>query len=140
MGASHFGERILGLTVLVGLGLFLSMDLYRSHSIQADESMVVSLLHKARTRSLSNINESTHGVKVDGDDIILFQGSSYATRDTSFDESFPLDGDVSITWPDSEVVFNQLSGNIDTPPGDMTINSQGKTSVISFNAQGRIDY
>ena len=131
------------IAILAGLGLFLSMDLYRSHTFRADEKMFISILQKARTRSLSNINQSKHGVKLDGDDFVLFQGDDYATRDVALDESFPVGPRMTVTWPaPSEVVFDQLSGSIDGVflTGDILITGPARTATISFNAEGRIDY
>lgn len=134
---------IVIITILAGLGLFLSMDLYRSHTFRADEKMFISILQKARVRSLSNINQSKHGVKLDGDDFVLFQGADYATRNVSLDESFPVGSGMTIAWPaPSEVVFDQLNGNIDAGflTGDIIIMGPGQTATILLNSEGRIDY
>lgn len=131
------------LSALIGLGLFLSMDFYRTFTSQADKSMFISILQKARTQSLSNINQREHGVKLVGGNFILFQGPSYDGRDASFDEIFPANPAMAVVWPaPSEVVFGRLSGNVDASflIGDIIITSHGRTATISFNTEGRIDY
>ncbi|MBI4160697.1 MAG: prepilin-type N-terminal cleavage/methylation domain-containing protein [Candidatus Yanofskybacteria bacterium] len=142
-------EILIGLAillVLLGMGLFLSMDFYRGYAFRAEEKMLVSILHKARTRSLANIEQHEHGVKFTGSDFVIFEGQApltYASRIASLDEVFPANSAVNVIWPaPSEIVFDQVTGNVDSAflTGDVILSGQGKIATISSNNEGRIDY
>ena len=47
---------------LLALGLFMSMDAYRGFSFRSEEDTVVSLLQKARSRAMNNMNQTPWGV------------------------------------------------------------------------------
>jgi len=44
--------------MLIALGLLLSMDAWRGTSFQSEQDIVISLLYKARSRAISNINRA----------------------------------------------------------------------------------
>ena len=50
------------ITVLASLGLLMSFDVYRGFSFHSEVSTVASLLMRARSRSLANINQIPHGL------------------------------------------------------------------------------
>lgn len=143
-------EVTIGLAILLvifSLGLFLSMDFYRTYSFRADENTAITLLRRARSRSLSNINQYEHGIKMVGANYVVFQGPgpnlTYASRVVSLDEVFPINSNIVVSWPaPSEVVFDQLTGNVDAAflIGDIVITGPGKFATLSFNSEGRIDY
>lgn len=134
--------------VISGFGLIVGMDSYRGYAFRADRDTLVSLLERARSQSINNIcvgasctNGKPHGVFVDAvsSRYILFQGATYATRDSANDEvaaASPLVGRSGL----SEVVFAQLSGNA-SPAGDIVLSGAvGQISTVSINAVGRISW
>lgn len=135
------------LLILLALGLFLSFDFYKSGLFTADEDMFVSILHRARSRSLSNVNQYEHGVKLASGSFILFQGPgpnlTYATRIASRDEQFSMNQTLAVSWPaPGEVVFDQITGQVHSSflTGNITITGLQKTATVSFNPEGRIDW
>src|SRR5439155_93802 len=50
------------LAIIATLGLFVSFDFYKGYAFRSEKSIVVSTLQKARDESLSNINQTRHGV------------------------------------------------------------------------------
>ncbi|MDP3954241.1 MAG: prepilin-type N-terminal cleavage/methylation domain-containing protein [bacterium] len=129
-------------SLLAGLGLFISMDFYRSYSFRSDRDMTISILERARAQSLANINESAHGVRFDSGSskLILFQGNSYDDRDTSLDQEISLNSGIAVTGI-NEVVFEQLTGNaVYSGAGNMILSYGAQTATISFNGEGRINY
>ena len=56
----------MGIIILIaGFGLFLSMDFYRGYLFHYEKDLVISILQKARSQSLANIDEKPHGVYID---------------------------------------------------------------------------
>lgn len=134
---------------LGGMGLFLSMDFYRTFSFRSDNNTVVSILHKARMQALSNIDLNDaggkdHGVHYDAvtHQMTIFEGSSYGSEPAQ-DEDIRIDSNLIITWP-GDIVFKQLTGclntNCDSPTQVITVVNNGQTSNISINNEGSIDY
>lgn len=124
-------------TLLASLGLFISMDFYRSYSFRSDTASLVSAIMRARSRSLDNINGSPHGIFIASSSYTIFQGTSYAARDGSYDETFALGGDTRTSGL-TEAVFARLDGQ--TTDGTLIVTDEIHTATISLNHEGRIDW
>lgn len=143
------------LTVILALGLFISMDFFRSYSFHSEQSVVVSLLQNARSQSMNNINQTRHGVHfADPLKYIIFECKSslsqcvdYANRDASKDLVISPSYNNSISSPalPFDVIFDQLNGNCvtnncSTLPLSISAFDGAKTYVIKINNQGQIDW
>lgn len=89
---------------------------------------------KAQLYSITGKNNSPWGVAVDGGNIILFQGDSFASRDQGFDENFAIHSSVTISGM-SEVVFAQTTGRPDNQPM-IAIVGNGATETLTMNKEG----
>jgi len=135
---------VLGILVLIaGLGLLMSMDVYRSYARRSERDAIVSVLQRARSRALANVSQSTWGACYSGSEYIVFRGATYANAqadvrvsanpaiiitDTSAPKKFACtDGGIS---------FMQLTG--DASSTSMTIKQGVSTSTISTNLEGTI--
>jgi len=126
------------IAIFGGLGLFVSMDFYRRYSFYADQGALVSILRRAREYSLANIGSVPHGIRITDDQYILFQGTSYANRDSQYDE--PIQKSPSIlTQGISEIVFTPLSATSSTS-GIITISNSIQSRDIEINSEGRINW
>ena len=123
---------------MAGLGLFLSADMYRDISFRSDINSIIASAQKARSQSINNIDEKPHGIRLDTSDYTIFEGSSYATRDTSKDQTLPANPSFTFSGP-TEIVFTQLSGESNAT-GNLVIYNGFKTATISLNYEGQIDY
>lgn len=124
--------------IVAGFGLFVSMDSYRSYNFRSERNLVISLLQKARTESMANINQTPHGVHVDANQYVLFQGSPYSSSNPS-NQVFPASSIVSHSGM-TEVTFDQLSGNASVTGGNLTIQQAINNSIISINNEGQINW
>lgn len=82
--------------------------------------------------------DSSWGIKVLSNRIVLFKGSSYDARDTSFDEVM----EFSYLSPSGidEVVFSKYY-SYPSATGNIILESiNGEQSVISINSEGMIHY
>jgi len=68
--------------------------------------------------------------------LTLYQGSSYLTRNPSFDERFIINSSVSIN-PEFDISFTRVSG-VPTrqPPAVVTISGLGTSKKIGINSEG----
>ena len=142
---------VLGLLSFVGaFALFMTMDSYRGYTFRGDRDLGVSVLQKARSQAINNMcfgasctDGKSHGVRVESDRLIVFQGGSYATRDAAVDEVIYPQSKSTVFSGMSEVVFAKLSGEAAvSPSGNKVVtvqNSAGANiSTISVTPEGRI--
>jgi prepilin-type N-terminal cleavage/methylation domain-containing protein len=129
---------VLGiLSVLATFGYLVTMDFYKGYAFNAERNIIVSILQKARSQSLANINESAHGVHFDPGQYVIFQGASYNSG-AGFNQITPAAFGIGHSGV-ADIVFAQLSGDVN--PGGSLILSDGKRSaVISVNNEGRINW
>lgn len=129
---------VMGMLVLLAtLGLFISMDVYRGNSLSTERDIIISVLQKARSRAINNINEVSHGVRFDPDEYVIFEGTSCTVAGDEFEKS------KSVANTGGCVVFNQLTGSRDTinsTVNSLTISGQGYKSIITINDEGRISW
>lgn len=127
------------LAILIGMGLFMSLDFYRHTLVNDERDLVVSLLLKARTQSIDNLDQLPHGVCFVAPNYVIFRGTA-CTATSSTSELTPKGGGINITGltATSSVIFNQLSGDASTT--SITLSQDSNVKVISINNEGRIDW
>lgn len=134
---------VMGLTVmLAGLGLLFSLDFYRSYAFNSERQLIISLLQKARSGSMSNINQTNYGLCVNNGNYILFTGSVSCDPNNNANEVYPAHPGVTSSPTTFTVSFAQLRGNPTFTNGDnVTLNyTTAHTANISINAEGRINW
>lgn len=137
-------ETIISFAILValaGFGLAMSMDYYRTYSFNYEENLLIQVLQKARSESLANINQESHGFCFDSfnHNYVIFQSNPAGQNET-----FPAGKAVSITGANcgsGGVVFEQLSGDViaAAPEININISGNGKSKDILINYEGRIN-
>ena len=95
-------------------------------------------LRQAQAFSQAVASDTTWGVYVQTGSVTLFQGSSYATRTTAFDETLEFPDSVDVTGV-TEVVFSKLTGE-PSSTGVMTFTSPTKTETITIYETGALQY
>lgn len=119
-------------SVLAAIGLFFSMDVYRSNSVSSERDMIMSILQKARSQAINNINEKPHGVRFISGKYIVFEGIDC---DATGQEN---PASPSVHPIDDCVKFDQLTG--DSINKTLTVTDGAKTFTIEINSQGRISW
>ena len=131
------------IAVVGGFSMFMSMDTYRGYNFHTERDLAIAALQHARAQAIGNICNGAgcatgkpHGVSIQADKFVIFQGSSYAARDVSQDATIPANSTVAHSGQ-TEIVFAQLSGNVGVP-GSITFSDPGRSSNITVGAQGQI--
>ena len=134
---------VLIIVVLIGifstLGLFITIDFYKSYSFKAELNTVVSLLHKARADSLNNNNQTNHGLHIDSiqKKYILYEGDRYDTVGKN-NQEYGMGVDIKVQGS-LDINFVQLSGEVLN--AGAVIFSDGKRSrTITINVLGQINW
>jgi len=125
------------LAIIFGMGFPIAFDFYKNYQFQAEQDQFISLLEIARNLSMTNLNQSPHGVFQNNDNFIVFEGNSFATRNQSQDQIFPRSKSVSISGP-SEIIFNIISGQATSSA--YILNNGKISSNVYVNKEGQINW
>lgn len=109
-----------------------------SNDLSNSANAVVSSLRKAQLLSMAVKEDSSWGVKLNDDEIIIFKGDDYLSRDFSRDEIFKINKSINITSLD-EIVFLKFSGRPNLF-GDIFLANNGKNKILNINSLGVIEY
>ena len=127
----------LGLfALLAGVGLSATLSGYLRGTLRDDETRTTDVLLRAREEAMHAIAGSSYGVRVDTNVITLFRGSSYATRDAGFDETYARSAPGVVQQP-VDIIFVTLTG--ESKGGSIVFSSSdGTAHQISVNTAGGI--
>jgi prepilin-type N-terminal cleavage/methylation domain-containing protein len=133
------------MSVLLGLGLILSMDVYRGTLYRSTRQVLISSLTTARGRALSNMYQSTHGVCYAPPDFIIFRGTTYSAT-SPYNETVPGNPAVTLSstgafitcGSGTGIVFSQLAASTSNT-GTITVSESGHADeTVSVNSLGTI--
>lgn len=129
--------------ILLSLSLFVGNDFYRVYALSSERDNLISYIRKARSRALSNYNQSSHGFAVSSSRYIIFQGPSLAARSSTWDQVFNISPGIKVNWQTGtgtqEIVFSQLAAT-SSASGTIYLNDGVSTSSIGINYEGRINW
>lgn len=135
-------ELLLSVTIigiLAGLSLPVYESFARRNDLEVTTQSVVAAVRRAEVYARSVRGDSVWGVAFQSTGVTLYKGSTYASRDTSFDEIVEMPGSISVSGL-SEVQFAKMSGSPSTS-GTVTFTSTtNDTRVITLNAKGMVSY
>ncbi|MDD4988825.1 MAG: prepilin-type N-terminal cleavage/methylation domain-containing protein [Candidatus Pacebacteria bacterium] len=128
--------------IILGLSLPVGVDFYRSYLFRSEKSMLVSVLQKARSEAMNNIDETTHGVHIDDKGYTIFRGEFF--NEGSISNEFIAKNPSIAVSTSTDIIFEQLTGDPVPPFGGgeatTTITDGIHTEVITINNEGRINY
>lgn len=129
--------------VIIGLLVGLSTPLYRSFLSSNDLAMttqqVAEIMRRAQTYARGVSGDSAWSVEVQSSAITLFKGTTFASRDASFDEVISMPGTISASGL-GEVQFSKLSAQPNAT-GTITLTTgSGETKAVTINAKGMVSY
>lgn len=128
---------VLGIFGLIlAIGLPVGIDAYRNYLLTSENRNLMSVLRRAEEFAFSNKNESDYGVYLEGNNFVLFKGSSFAGRDENYDEEYPREPSVLIGGF-TEIVFSRNSGNPNATATIVLSNNLASQS-IDINEEGAI--
>jgi len=145
------------LTAIAGFGLVMSMDGYKQYALRSETDIIASMLQKARSQSMNNINEKRHGVHVflDPDShqltYVLFACVGCISYPGPSTSDLPIAAwyHASIKNPalPFDVVFDQLTGCLSTTASacladsiTITVKQDSTNENIIINREGAISW
>lgn len=103
----------------------------------ATNDLVQSLRH-AKSNAQQVQGDAKWGVEIIGNQITVFQGNTYATRNTNYDQTINLPNGVT-TGGLTEIVFEKVNGTT-VNSGTITLTNNFGTNTITINAKGTVSY
>lgn len=125
--------------IIAGMGIPIYQSLQVRNDLDIAAVTIVQNFRRAQTLAQAIDGDISWGLYVQSGSITLFQGASYASRDTNFDEVF----DVPISIVPSgiqEVVFTKFSGEPQTTGTVTLISNTNEIRNITINAKGMVSY
>lgn len=127
------------LAIIGGLAIPVSLQYLRRNDIWQTSSYLANAYRRAQVLSQSIDGNETWGVKAQTSSIVVFRGSSYANRNTNFDETTIIADNISFSGM-TETVFSRVYG-LPSIYGTTSIsNFYNQTSSIYLNAKGFVSY
>lgn len=127
---------LLFLAFLISVPLFTSF-LFRS---EIDDAINVYYrsLRTAQTFAQSSLQDTPWGVRFNAGQVIVFSGTTFASRNVAFDRSFDISTRISATGI-TEIIFSEITGYPNTS-GTITLNGSNVSKQITINARGQISF
>lgn len=127
------------ITVISGLSLTVFYGFQSRNDLDVAVNTIAQSYRRAQILSQSVQDDSTWGLKIQPNSVVIFKGASYIGRDDNFDEIFEIPSVITLSGV-QEIVFTKLSGapnnfglttlnSINNDSKDITTNSKG---MISF--------
>jgi prepilin-type N-terminal cleavage/methylation domain-containing protein len=121
----------------------ISFPAYRNYLIKNSLEMATmnsaNFIRKAQILSMIGENDSRWGVYLTNEEIILYQGDSYTTRDPEYDEIFTNPESIQISG-DTEINFEILTGNLDSNKTIIFSGENDFSTILNINRKGNIEY
>ncbi len=125
------------LAIVAGLGLFLGIDHYKRFSLIAERDALSGVMRKVRNSGMNNLDNSAQGIFIELNRYTAFAGSSYSSRNPSYDQTFLMAPAITASGL-NEIVFSQLDGK-SSASGTINLTDGNQTLPISVNYEGRIN-
>ena len=120
------------LALLAGLGFFVTFGAYQGSVSRSEREVVVSLLERARSRAMANVEQSAWGLCYRAPNYILYKGTSCSAdgEETAVGAGTEIEG--------LDVYFEELSGN--SNGATISIRQNGRTEEILIDHAGAISW
>lgn len=125
--------------LLISVGAIIGFDSITRSTVHNERDLVVLMLTGARARALANVDQKPQGVHIETGKIVLYEGSVYNPADPT-NRDTPRNTNITISPNPAEIIFDQLSANVTTGAGTITLMQDAQTDTVEINGQGRIEW
>lgn len=127
------------IALIAGVGAPIYQSFQVRNDLDVATNTISQSLRRAQVLSQAVDGDTTWGISVQSGAITLFQGASYASRNTNFDEVFDLPGSITTSGV-SEIIYEKFTGEPQTT-GTVTLTSNtNEAKNITINEKGTITY
>lgn len=129
---------VIGLVgVLTACSVAFSMSsVSRTHAL-SERDLLVSLLTQTRAKAVANVQEKPHGVYIETDNYIVYEGTIYEEESLT-NRIIPRNSHVTINGL-KNIIFQQLTADVENT-GTIEIVEDTQIYRIEINSAGRINW
>ena len=128
---------------LIALLSGLSVPVYQSFQVKNDldiaSNTIAQNARRAQVLAQAVDGDTTWGIYIQSGSITLFQGSSYASRNTNYDEDFEMPTSI-VPSGLQEIVFSKLYGEPQVTGTVTLTTSTNETANLILNEKGMVSY
>lgn len=125
------------IAILLGIFMPAFSRLFFRNNLDSAKEAIKTELYRAQASARASENDSNWGIYLNNGNLILFSGSSYATRNSNYDFLEKLAGNPNFSGL-TEVVFNKSSG-LPSTSGTIIISDAGLSKEIVISPSGLIN-
>ncbi len=124
---------------LAGVSIPLWQQLQVRNDIDVTQQALVASIRRSQLLAQANVGDNPWGIKIQPGTVTIFQGSSYANRLPTQDESFGFSSSITASGL-SEVVFSKVFAEPSVTGGMIftTVTNEARTTTIG--AKGMVNY
>ncbi|MEI6228439.1 MAG: type II secretion system protein [Candidatus Saccharibacteria bacterium] len=126
------------MTVVGAIALPVSVDYQRRNDLDVAQVSFVQGARRAQQLSISGEGDSQWGVTATSGNIVIFKGSTYATRDASYDENYDISSAI-VSSGQVEYDFAKVTG-LPAQTGSATFTNDSYVKTVGVNAKGIVNY
>lgn len=115
-----------------------SIDYQQRNDLDVSQITFAQSIRRAQQLSMSGEDDSAWGVNVTSGDIVIFKGNTYATRDTTYDETYGISLSITLSGQ-LEYDFAKITG-LPTQTGTATFTDNNYQKQVVVNAKGIVNY
>jgi prepilin-type N-terminal cleavage/methylation domain-containing protein len=137
-----FLETIMVLAI-IGIISLAAVPVYQDFQLRNDldvaANTIAQSLRRAQVLSQAVDGDSSWGLNVATSSITVFRGSTYAGRNTNFDEVFTMHPRISVSGT-SEITFSKVFGLPSASTSVVLTIPGGESRTIGINSKGTVNY
>jgi len=122
--------------LLAGLSLPVYRTLMQKNDLDIATTTIAQSLRRAQILSQAVDGDTTWGVNAQSNNIVIFKGTSYATRDATFDETFDVPTTIGISGS-TEIVFAKFT-SLPQTTGTINLSTSNDSRSVTINEKGTI--
>ena len=126
------------MAILVAIMLPISVDYQKRNNLNVTQETFVQGIRRAQQLSMATEGDSQWGVTFIPGSIIIFKGSTYATRDANYDENFDISPAITVSGQ-SEYDFLKTTG-FPVQTGQSVFTDENYQKTVIVNAKGVVNY
>lgn len=126
------------ITIILAIGTPLYISLSNSTQYDAAMNILVQDLYQAQSYSRNRNQDAQWGVAISNQKIVLFSGSSYASRNTALDITYDVPAAIVMSGS-SQIVYSKLYG-LPTTTAVFNFSGGGKSGSVTVNNKGMVEY
>lgn len=125
--------------ILTGISIPMYGGIQGRESLSSSVTSSVEMLRLAQSYARNGYYDDSWSVRFSSNSATLYKGSSYTSRNTTYDETISLATGTSVIGSPIDIHFQKLNGN---PVSDISIQLQRNATQknININSQGMVQY